>query len=195
MKILFDFLPIVGFFVAFKVGGIYVATGTAIVISLSQIIYLLARRKKIDLMLIISTVLIVFLGSATIFFHNEWFIKWKPTILYALFGVVILVSDIFFHKNIFKAVIEESVILPDSVWRRISRAWAVFFFVLAVINIYVAYHFSTHDWVNFKLFGLMGLMFVPAIGQSIWIVSKMPPESPPESHDEPSSETDSKSPP
>ena len=160
MKFLFDLFPVILFFAAFKVYGIYVATGVAIAATFIQIAWVWFRHRKVENMLWVSLAVIVIFGGATLFFQNETFIKWKPTVLYWLFGAVLGVAAIGFRKNLIRAMMEKQVALPDAVWGKLLASWIVFFIVMGLLNLYVAYSFSTDAWVNFKLFGGMGLMLV-----------------------------------
>ncbi len=205
MKILFDFLPILLFFGTFKYaegekewaarfasehfgflvsGGVVgvaeapvlLATLVVIVATLAQITFLLARGKKIDMMLWISLGLVVVLGGATVWFHNETFIKWKPSVLYWAMGASFWISQTFFRKNLLQALIGAQHELPTTVWQRLNFAWIAFFAFMGLLNLYVAYSFSTSAWVNFKLFGGMGLMLIFTLGQGIYLSRHIKPE-------------------
>lgn len=198
MKILLDFLPIVLFFGMFKYaegnkewaaatatdwlgfmvsGGVVgpaeapvlLATVVVIIATLVQIIWLKAMRKKVDTMLWVSLVLVTVLGGATIYFHSESFIKWKPTVLYWVMGAALLIGQLVFKKNGIKSLMGAQMNLPDAVWRTVNLSWVVFFAVMGVINIWVAYNFPTSTWVNFKLFGGMGLMVVFVLAQAVYL--------------------------
>jgi intracellular septation protein len=158
MKLLFDFFPILLFFVTFKLYGIYAATAVAMGASFGQIGWLWFRGKKIDNMLWISLGVITVFGGATLLFANETFIKWKPTVLYWLFAAVLIVGQLAFRKNLVRSMMEHQVSLPHEVWSRLLASWIGFFVTMGVLNLYVAYNFSTDAWVNFKLFGGIGLM-------------------------------------
>ncbi|HEX7633821.1 MAG TPA: septation protein A, partial [Noviherbaspirillum sp.] len=148
---------------------ILLATALAIAATLAQILYLLIRGRKVDTMLWVSLVIISVFGGATIYFHNETFIKWKPTVLYWCFSAALLVSQVFLGKNLIRLMMEKQIALPDNVWQRLSLLWAMFFGAMGLINLYVAYNFSTAAWVNFKLFGFTGLMFAFVIAQSVFL--------------------------
>lgn len=169
MKFLFDIFPIILFFVAFKFYGIYVATGVAIVASLLQIAYVYFSGKKIEYTLWVNVVIITLFGGLTLILHNEIFIKWKPTILYALFAVILFVSRFFFNKNLLRTLIGQNLTLSEPIWKKLNTSWVLFFSILAALNLFVAYSFSTEAWVNFKLFGLIGLTVVFVIAQSVWL--------------------------
>ncbi len=167
MKFLFDIFPVILFFAAFKVYDIYVATGVAIAATVLQIVWFWLRRRKVDNMQWISLGLIVIFGGATLLLRDETFIKWKPTVLYWLFGATLLVADLAFRKNLIRSMMEKQVSAPDPVWKKLLLGWIGFFLVMGVLNLYVAYGFSTDIWVNFKLFGGIGLMIVFVIAQAV----------------------------
>ena len=169
MKFLFDLFPVILFFVAFKFFGIYPATAVAIGATFVQIGWVWYRHRKIDNMLWVSFGVIVVFGGATLLLHDETFIKWKPTVLYWLFGVVLLTAEIGFRKNLIKAMMEKQMTLPDAVWRKLLMSWAGFFTVMGALNLYVAFNYSTDAWVNFKLFGGMGLMLVFVVLQALML--------------------------
>jgi intracellular septation protein len=160
MKFLFDIFPVVLFFIAFKFSDIYVATAVAMGATFVQIGWVWLRHRKVDNMLWVSLALIVVFGGATLLLQDETFIKWKPTVLYWLFATVLAVAALGFKKNLIRAMMEAQVTLPEVVWGRLLASWIVFFALMGVLNITVAYNFSTDTWVNFKLFGGIGLMLV-----------------------------------
>ncbi len=175
MKFLFDFFPVILFFVAFKVSDIFVATGVAIAATVVQIAWVLLRGKKVTGMQWTSLVIIVVFGGATLVLRDETFIKWKPTVLYWLAGIVFL-GALAFKQNLVKEVMGEGIELPARVWTRLAVAWGVFFLFKGALNLWVAYTFSTEVWVNFKLFGGMGLMLAFVIAQALWIARYLPDE-------------------
>ncbi len=168
MRILFDLFPVILFFVAYKMGDIYLATGVAIVASIAQIGWLKLRGRPVDNMQWVSLAIIVVFGGMTLLLHDETFIKWKPTVLYGLFAVALLVSRYAFGRNLITAMMGRQVALPPPIWDRLNLAWTVFFASLGVLNIVIAYRFSTDAWVNFKLFGSLGLTVLFVIGQALW---------------------------
>jgi intracellular septation protein len=198
MKLLLDFLPILFFFGTFKYaeahkdwaaafatehfgfivsGGVVganeapvlLATVVVIVATLTQIALLLARGKKIDTMLWVSLVLVVGLGGATVWFHNEAFIKWKPTVLYWAMALGLWGSVALFGKNLPRQMLGEQLRVPDPLWARVNWAWVAFFVLMGALNRYVATQYSTDTWVNFKLFGSMGLMFAFMLAQGVYL--------------------------
>ena len=168
-KFLFDVFPVLLFFVAFKVYDIYVATAVAIAATFVQIGWVWLRHRKVDTMLWISLAVIVVFGGATLLLQDETFIKWKPTVLYWLFGVALAVAAAIFKKNLIRALMEKQVTLPDVVWGKLLASWIGFFVTMGALNLFVAYNFSTDAWVNFKLFGGMGLMLVFVVLQALML--------------------------
>jgi intracellular septation protein len=169
MKFLFDIFPVVLFFVAFKLYGIYVATAVAMAASFVQIGWVWLRHRKIDNMLWVSLGVIVVFGGATLVLQDETFIKWKPTVLYWLFGATLAVAALVFKKNLIRTMMEKQVTLPDPVWSRLQASWIAFFMLMGALNLFVAYNYSTDAWVNFKLFGGIGLMLVFVVLQALML--------------------------
>lgn len=193
MKFLFDLLPVLLFFAAYKFAGgspdashalatrllgdgiavsqapILIATAVAIVATLGQVFWLIARGRKVDTMLWISLAIIVVFGGATLFFHDATFIKWKPTVLYWLFALTLAGSALFMKRNLIRALMKDQVELPEPVWARLNLSWIAFFAVMGILNLYVAYSYSEDTWVSFKLYGGMGLMFLFVLGQGLML--------------------------
>jgi intracellular septation protein len=169
MKLLFDFFPILLFFAAFKVYGIYAATLAAIVATVGQIAWLKLRGRRIEPMQWASLVIIVVFGGLTLAFQDETFIKWKPTVLYGLFAAALLLAPRLFGRNPLRAMMGAQLSLPDPVWQRLTLAWAGFFVAMGALNLVVAYSFSLDVWVDFKVFGTLALTLVFVIAQALWI--------------------------
>ena len=176
MKFLFDLFPVILFFAAFKAFDIYIATGVVIAATIVQIGWVWHRHGKVDTMLWVSLALVVVFGGATLILHDETFIKWKPTILYWLFAGTLFGSAQFFGKNLIRAMLGEQVQLPEPLWVRLNYAWVGFFAVMGVLNLWVAFNFSTDTWVSFKLFGGMGLMIVFIVLQGVVLARYLPEE-------------------
>jgi intracellular septation protein len=176
MKFVFDLFPVILFFVAFKLQGIYVATAVAIVATFLQIGWVWFRHRKVDTMLWVSLAVIVVFGGATLLLHDETFIKWKPSVLYWLFGGVLLGAQTFFGKNLIRAVMGKELKLPDDVWNKLNASWAGFFAVMGIVNLLVAYNFDTDTWVNFKVFGGLGLTLAFVVLQGLALARFMEPE-------------------
>ena len=169
MKFLFDLFPVILFFVVFKLSDIYVATAAAIGATFLQIGVLALLKRKIDTMLWISLVIIVVFGGATLVLRDETFIKWKPTVLYWLFGAVLAGSELLWRKNLIRAMLGQQVQLPPQVWVRLNWSWVGFFAFMGVANLVVAFNFTTDQWVSFKLFGATGLMVLFVIAQALYL--------------------------
>jgi len=169
MKLLLDFFPIVLFFVAFKLWGIYVATAVAIAATVAQIAWLRWSTGKVEPMQWLSLGIIVLFGGATILAHDETFIKWKPTVLYWMMGGSLAAGMLFFRKNLLRSLMGSQLELPESAWRVMNWSWAGFFAFMGVLNLWVAFHYDTNTWVNFKLFGGLGLMAVFVVGQAFYL--------------------------
>ncbi len=169
MKFLFDLFPVLLFFIAFKIAGIFVATAVAVAASLLQVAYLMIRRRKIEPMIWISLIIVVLFGGATLILHDETFIKWKPTILYWVFALVLGGSQWLLGKNLMRSLMGRQLELPERPWLVLNWSWAGFFAVMGAINLWVAFNYPTDTWVNFKLFGATGLMLVFVIAQGIYL--------------------------
>jgi intracellular septation protein len=176
VKFFLDFFPVILFFVAYKVSDIFVATGVAIAATFVQIGWTLARRRKVTGMQWVSLVIIAVFGGATLLLRDETFIKWKPTVLYWLAGLVFL-GALAFKQNLVKSVMSEGGLeLPEPIWTKLAVAWGVFFIFKGTLNLYVAYAFPTDVWVNFKLFGGVGLMLAFVVAQAMWLSRYLPGE-------------------
>lgn len=183
MKLFFDFLPIILFFVAYKYGGgiyhfngqeynlegIYVATAVMIIVSVIQTSYLWLRYRHVEKSHLITLVLVVILGGATLWLHNPDFIKWKPTAVNWLFALAFIGAKVFTEKSLLERMMSEHIKLPKEIWSKLNIAWVLFFIGSGLANLYVAFNFEESVWVNFKLFGLLGLTILFIIGQSIYL--------------------------
>ncbi len=168
-KLLLDFLPIVLFFVAYKYFNLMIATEVAIIASLVQLIWLHIATGKIQKINLISFLSILILGGATLLLKNEIFVKWKPTVVYWALAIALFCSHIFGSKTLLQRLGEGSVNLPSKIWSQLNLSWSSFFLVLGMANLYVVYNFSTSAWVNFKLFGTLGLTILFIVLQSIYM--------------------------
>ena len=169
MKFFFDIFPVVLFFIAFKFYDIYVATAVAMGATFLQIGWTWLRHRKVDNMLWVSFAVIVVFGGATLLLQDETFIKWKPTVLYWLFAAALAAGALGFRKNLIRAMMEAQVTLPEAVWGKLLASWIAFFALMGALNLIVAYNFPTDTWVNFKLFGGIGLMLVFIVLQALML--------------------------
>jgi intracellular septation protein len=207
MKFFLDFLPLILFFGTFKYseahvdqaaqfanqhfgflvsGGVVgteeapvlLATAVVILATLLQVTVQLARGRKVDMMLWVTFGLVVVLGGATIWFHNATFIKWKPSVLYWVMGLALWISQAVFRKNLLYSLIGQQLELPAVVWQRLNFAWVAFFGLMGLLNLYVAYSYSTSTWASFKAFGATGLMLVFMIAQGFYMSRHLKPVQP-----------------
>lgn len=174
-KFLFDLFPVILFFIAFKFFGIYTATAVAIVATIAQIIYSKLRHGKVEKMLLISGGIITVFGGATLYFKDPTFIQWKPTVLYWLFAASLIGAQFIFKKNLMRSFMEKQISLPNNVWTKINLSWAGLFVGLGFLNLYVAFNYSQDIWVDFKLFGLTGILFVFVIVQTLMLSKYLTP--------------------
>jgi intracellular septation protein len=178
MKFLFDLFPVLLFFAAFKFADIYVATAVAIGATFLQIGLLALLRRRIEPMLWVSLAIIVVFGGATLVLRDETFIKWKPTVLYWLFGAVLAGAALLLRKNLIRSMLSAQVQLPEPVWSRLNWSWVGFFAFMGAANLLVAYNFSTDQWVNFKLFGGTGLMLLFVVAQAVYLARHVQEDKP-----------------
>ncbi|MCM5569224.1 septation protein A [Burkholderiaceae bacterium FT117] len=178
MKLLFDLFPILLFFVAYKLVDIYAATAVAIAASFAQIGWLKLRSRPVEPMQWAGLAIIAVFGGLTLLWQDETFIKWKPTVLYGLFAAVLGGGRLFFGRDLIKAAMGSQLVLPDPVWRKLNLAWMLFFAVMAVLNLAVAYGFSTDTWVSFKLFGTLGLTLAFVVAQAFYVSRFIEEEKP-----------------
>ena len=202
MKILFDLFPVILFFASFKYSEknpqvaadllgqllgagsvaiaqapILLATVVVILATCAQIGWVWFRHGKVDKMLWISLVLVVVFGGLTLIFQDETFIKWKPTLLYWIFAATMAFSSFVLKKNAIRAMLGEQMELPEPVWAKVNLSWIGFFLFMGGLNLFVAFNFPTDTWVNFKLFGGMGLLLAFVLAQG-FVLSRYIEEKP-----------------
>ena len=214
MKFLFDLFPVILFFIVYKfadghqeaahalavqyMGGlisggnltpeqspIMLATAVGIVATVLQILYLMARGRKVDGMLWLSLGVILVTGGATIYFHDQTFIMWKPTILYWAFALALFVAQVGFRNNLMRKVMEVQIRLPDPVWAKVGYAWMTFFSALGVLNLvmaFIVFKGNTGAWVNFKLFGITGIFFAFIVIQTLMLSKYIEEQEQPQGH-------------
>lgn len=169
MKFLFDFFPIVLFFIGYKLFGIYNATAIAMAASLLQVIIHRIMHQHFEKMHLFSLAVIFILGGATLFFHDPLFIKWKPTGIYWLTSLVFMLSPLVTKKPLIQKMMDANISLPQTIWYRLNYAWSIFFIIMGSLNLYVAYNYSMDAWVNFKLFGGAGFTLIFVFLQAIYL--------------------------
>jgi intracellular septation protein len=180
MQLLFDFLPLLAFFVAYKLADIYVATAVIIVAVIIQTSVQWIRHRKVSPMALTSAGLVLVFGTLTLIVHDKVFIQWKVTVVYWLFAAAFVASRYFGDRTVVERIFGEGLTLEPRLWRRLNWAWALFFTLLGALNLYVAYNFPEAVWVNFKVFGILGIMLASLVVQMLWFYLKMRSETPTE---------------
>lgn len=173
MKFLFDYFPIICFFVAYKFSNIYSATAVTIGASLIQLAVYWLIHRRFETLHTITFAFIALLGGSTLLFHKDIFIKWKPSVIYWIFAATLLSTQLFSAKTLLERMLSDKITLATSIWKRLNMAWALFFLLLGFLNVYVIYHFDTNAWVNFKLFGTLGITLVFIILQALYMSRHM----------------------
>lgn len=169
MKFLYDFIPIILFFIAYKLYGIYTATAVIMVATAIQVGYSWLKHRRVERMPLISLGLLLVLGGATLLLQDETFVKWKPTVVNWLFGLAFLGSQWIGNKTLIERMLSQTVELPRPVWIKLNLFWVAFFMAMGAANLYVAFHFDTDTWVDFKLFGMLGLTLLFVLAQGFYL--------------------------
>ncbi|OUU59290.1 MAG: septation protein A [Proteobacteria bacterium TMED61] len=193
MKLLFDFFPLVLFFGAFKLYDIYVATLVAMAASLAQVVFIRIRHQRFETTHLVTLFVILLFGGMTLIFQDDMFIKWKPTIVNWIFAVVVLGSQFIGKRTVLERLLGGQMQMPARIWKKVNVSWGLFFFISGLLNLYVAFYFRTHldeaartdFWVNFKVFGLLGLTLAFSIIQMMIVaryISTEPADPSDENH-------------
>lgn len=173
MQLIYEFIPLVLFFAAFKWYGIYVATGVGMLATAVMVLAIRVFKKKWDKKQLVTLGIFVLFGSLTLYFHDPIFIKWKPTVLFWLFALAILFTQLFTAKPLMQRIMEEILpaeqSIPTHVWRNLNIGWALTFFILGAVNLYIAYTFSNEVWVNYKFYGVTMVFIVLSLVQACWL--------------------------
>ena len=193
MKLLLDFFPLVLFFGAYKLFDIYVATLVAMAASLAQVVFIRIRHQRFETTHLVTLFVIFLFGGMTLIFQDDMFIKWKPTIVNWIFAIVVLGSQFIGKRTVLERLLGSQMQMPAKIWKKVNVSWGLFFLVSGLLNLYVAFYFRTHldeatrtdFWVNFKVFGLLGLTLAFSIIQMMIVaryISTEPSESSDENH-------------
>lgn len=169
MKLFLDFLPVLLFFVVYRASDIYWATGTLIAATVVQVAATYVRRRRVERLHLITLGAVLVLGGATVILRDKTFIQWKPTVAYWLLAVAFLGSQFIGERPLAQRMLEKAIDCPANVWRRLNGCWVLFFIAVGTLNVYVFKHYSESAWVNFKLFGLLGLTFVFVVAQALYL--------------------------
>lgn len=178
-NMLLDFIPVLLFLIAFKLYGIYAATTVGIVATAIQVVLTRFIRKKFDKQQVVTLVIFVLFGGMTLYFHDPIFVKWKPSVIFWIFGIVFLLSHFIGKKPLAQRMLEgmleaQAAAVPGFLWKRLNAAWSLFFILLGTLNIYIAYHFSTDTWVNFKVYGIMLCLLGFSFAQAMCLSRYLP---------------------
>ena len=169
MKLLTDFLPILLFFIAYKMFDIYVSTAVAIAATFLYVAVTWLKTRKVATMQLVTLAILVIFGGLTLYLHNEQFIQWKPTVINWIFGIAFLGSQFVGEKTVVERLMSAQINLPNQIWRRLNLSWVTFFLIMGGANLYVMYNFDRDTWVNFKLFGMLGMTMVFLVIQSLFL--------------------------
>ena len=175
MKFLFDLFPIILFFIAYKMYDIYVATAVAIAAAFVQTGLFWLKTRRFEKMHVITLGILILFGGLTLALRDPVFIKWKPTVVNWLFAVVFFGARLFSKTSLIERMMGHAITVPATVWDRLNWAWILFFVAVGIINLYVAFSYSEETWVNFKLFGMMGLTLVFVFAQAFYLGRYMQP--------------------
>ena len=177
MKQFFEFIPLIIFFAIYKMVDIYAATASLMVTTGLMLAYNYFKHGKAEKMHVITFLMVLVFGGLTLILHDDTFIKWKVTVVYALFAIALLVSQLLFKKPIIKQMLGKEISLPDNIWNNLNTAWALFFAALGALNIYIAFNLPQEVWVNFKVFGLLGATLAFTILSGIYLYKYLPKET------------------
>ncbi|MCA6998841.1 septation protein A [Dickeya solani] len=176
MKQLIDFIPLIVFFVCYKLYDIYVASGALIAATAAALLLSWFIYRKIEKMMLLTFLMVAVFGTLTLVFHNDQFIKWKVTIIYTLFTIALLFSQFVMKKTLIQRMLGKELSLPEMVWAKLNISWAVFFLLCGLANIYIAFWLPQSVWVDFKVFGLTGLTLVFTLLCGVYIYRHLPAE-------------------
>ncbi|PHM38772.1 septation protein A [Xenorhabdus innexi] len=176
MKQLLDFLPLVVFFVVYKMYDIFYASGALIAATGLAVVITYAVYRKVEKSSLITFAITAVFGTLTLALHDPLFMKWKVTAVYAIFALALLISQWVMKKPLIQRMLGKELELPVAIWNKLNMAWAIFFIACALANIYVAFWLPLDVWVNFKVFGLMALTLVFIVLSVIYIYRHLPRE-------------------
>ncbi len=174
MKQLLEFIPLILFFTVYKLVGIREAAITLVIATVIQMLILKLKYGKIEKQQIIMGVAVVFFGLLTAYFNELEFLKWKVTIVYAIFALALLISQYGFKKPLIKQLLGKEIELPEAVWNKLNLGWTGFFILCMLLNMYISHYLSNDIWVDFKTFGIIGMTFIATIITGIYIYRYLP---------------------
>ncbi|MFM2479972.1 septation protein A [Celerinatantimonas sp. YJH-8] len=177
MKQLIEFFPLIVFFIVYKLYDIYLASGALILATGVMLVIYYLVYHRIEKMHLITFLAVAVFGGLTIALHNDVFIKWKVTVIYTLFTIILLVSQFGFNAPVLKKMLGKEIELPQKIWNRLNLSWAIFFAICAITNLFVAFGMSQQAWVDFKVFGLFGATLLFTIGTVVYMYRYLPKQS------------------
>ncbi|NIG63025.1 MAG: septation protein A [Serratia symbiotica] len=177
MKQYLNFIPLIVFFIFYKLHDIYLASGALIAATALVLVFTWVKYRNVEKTAIITFLMVLVFGTLTLVFHNDLFIKWKVTVIYSFFALVLLISQLVLKKPLVQRMLGKELTLPEKVWSNLNLAWAVFLLVCGLANIYVAFWLPQSTWVNFKVFGLTALTLVFTLISGIYIYQHIPEET------------------
>lgn len=169
MRQLLDFIPLIIFFIVYKKVDIFYASGALMIATALSMLAIYLIYKKIEKSSLITLVIVIIFGGLTLIFHSDLFIKWKVTVIYAIFSLALLVSQYFTQKPLIQRMLGQEIHLADEIWHKLNLSWAIFFAICALVNIYVAFWLPQDVWVNFKVFGLTAVTLIFTILSMVYI--------------------------
>lgn len=176
MRQLLDFIPLIVFFIVYKKVDIFYASGALMIATALSMLAIYLIYKKIEKSSLITLVIVIIFGGLTLIFHSDLFIKWKVTVIYAIFSLALLVSQYFTQKPLIKRMLGKEIHLANEIWHKLNLSWAIFFAICALVNIYVAFWLPQDVWVNFKVFGLTAVTLIFTILSMVYIYKHLPKE-------------------
>lgn len=176
MKQLLEFIPLILFFVVYKISGIQAAAITLIIATALQLSILKLKYGNIEKQQLIMGVAVMFFGALTAYFNEVKYLQWKVTIVYGIFALVLLISQFGFKTPLIQKLLGKELELPSAVWNKLNLGWAVFFIICMLVNIYISQNYSEQIWVNFKSFGIIIMTLVATVATGVYIYRYLPKE-------------------
>lgn len=174
MKQLLEFIPLILFFAVYKLVGVQQAALTLVIATIVQMIILKIKYQHIDKQQKIMAIAVVFFGLLTAYFNDLEFLKWKVTVVYAIFALALLISQFVFKKPLIQQLLAKEIELPQRIWHKLNLGWALFFVFCMLLNLYISQALSDDLWVDFKTFGILGLTMIATLITGVYIYRYLP---------------------
>ncbi|TNG94473.1 septation protein A [Pasteurellaceae bacterium USgator11] len=179
MKQLLEFIPLILFFAAYKLYGIQAGAITLIAATVVQMVLLKLKFGGIEKQQKIMAAAVIFFGLLTVYFNDLEFLKWKVTIVYAIFALALLISQYAFKKPLVKSLLGKEISLPQTVWNNLNLGWALFFVLCMLVNLYISHYMSDDAWATFKVFGVIGMTLVATVITGVYLYRHLPKDQQP----------------